>query len=324
MVLDAVESLGVVPDGRLLALNSYENRVYRIGLEHPLTDPPPGVIAGHLVAKFYRHARWSDAQIDEEHAFAIELAEAELPVAAPLGIDGCTLHRHAGFRFALFGCRPGTSPELDQPGARELLGRTLGRMHALGARRDFRHRDGIEAWRHGERARAAILALGIVPPPLEAQYAQISAELVAAIEDCHEATGPLRRLRLHGDCHPGNILWQSTGPLFVDFDDSISGPAVQDLWMLVAGTPDQMRHEWSLLLDGYEQFAHLDAGEATLIEALRAMRMLNHAAWIAQRWDDPAFPQAFPWFAEARFWERHVDELREQLLALDDPPLLRM
>ena len=324
MVLDAVELLGVVPDGRLLALNSYENRVYRIGLEHPLPHPSHGVVAGQLVAKFYRHGRWSDAQIGEEHAFALELAAAELPVAAPLRIDGQTLHRHAGFRFALFECRPGTSPELDQSGARELLGRTLGRMHALGARRSFRHRDDIDAWRHGERARAAVLGLGIVPSPLESQYAQVSAQLVAAIADCHASTGRLRWLRLHGDCHPGNILWQSTGPLFVDFDDSISGPAVQDLWMLVAGTPDQMRREWSLLLDGYEQFAHLDAGEATLIEALRGMRMLNHAAWIAQRWDDPAFPLAFPWFAEARFWERHVDELREQLLALDDPPLLRM
>lgn len=324
VVLDAVESLGIVPDGRLLALNSYENRVYRIGLEDPLPAASPGSIPGQLVGKFYRQGRWSDAQIGEEHVFASELAEAELPVAAPLRIDGETLHRHAGFRFALFECRPGSAPELDLPGARELMGRTLGRMHALGARRGFQHREDISAWRHGARARAAILALDIIPAPLDGQYAQVSADLVQAIAACHDATGPLRRLRLHGDCHAGNILWQTTGPLFVDFDDSISGPAVQDLWMLVAGTPDQMRHEWSLLLDGYEQFAHLDAGEATLIEALRAMRMLNHAAWIAQRWDDPAFPLAFPWFASARFWERHVDELREQRLALDDPPLLRM
>lgn len=324
VVLGAAESLGIVADGRLLALNSYENRVYRLGLEDPLPDATPGSIPGQLVAKFYRHGRWSDAQILEEHEFAMELAAEQLPVAAPLRIGGSTLHRHAGFRFALFECRPGGSPELDQPGARALLGRTLGRMHATGARRAFRHRDSIAQWRHGERARSQILARNLVPAPLDERYAEVSALLVEAIEACHEATGAVRWLRLHGDCHAGNILWQATGPLFVDFDDSIAGPAVQDLWMFIAGTPDQMRREWSQLLEGYEQFAHLDDMEARLIEALRATRMLNHAAWIAQRWEDPAFPLAFPWFGEPRYWERHIDELREQLPALDDPPLFRM
>lgn len=323
VVLGAAESAGLITDGRLLALNSYENRVYRIGLEEPLSDAAPGTIAGYVVAKFYRKGRWSDAQIAEEHAYVLELAQAELPVAAPLRIDGATLHRHAGYRFALFECRPGGSPELDPPGARQLLGRTLGRMHALGARRPFRHREAVAHWRHGARAREQVLALGIVPPPLDARYAEVSALLVDAIAACHDLAGPTRTLRLHGDCHPGNILWQPSGPVFVDFDDSLTGPAVQDLWMFVAGSPDQMRGEWSLLLEGYEQFAHLDDSQALLMEALRATRMLNHAAWIAQRWDDPAFPLAFPWFGEPRYWERHVDELREQLPALDDPPLLR-
>jgi Ser/Thr protein kinase RdoA (MazF antagonist) len=323
VVLDAVESAGLVPDGRLLALNSYENRVYRVGLEEPLHEVLPGSIPSQVVAKFYRKGRWSDEQILEEHEFAAELAGAELPVVAPLCIDGATLHAHGGFRFALFPCRPGASPDLDQPGARELLGRTLGRLHAIGARRPFRYRDSIARWRHGARARELVLGLGIVPPPLDERYAEVSAQLVQAIGEGIEAAGPVRRLRLHGDCHPGNILWQETGPLFVDFDDSIEGPAVQDLWMFIAGPPEQMRREWSLLLEGYEQFAHLSDGEAWLIESLRAMRMLNHAAWIAQRWDDPAFPAAFPWFGEPRYWERHVDELREQLAALDDPPLLR-
>lgn len=324
VVLGAVESAGILSDGRLLALNSYENRVYRVGLEEALPSVSAGSVPGQVVAKFYRQGRWTDAQIREEHEFAAELAAADLPVATALRIDGQTLHQHAGFRFALFECRAGGSPDLDQPGNRELLGRTLGRLHAVGARRSFRHRDRIAQWRHGARAREQVLALDIVPAPLDARYAEVSAELVEAIAACHHAVGDVRWLRLHGDCHAGNILWQATGPLFVDFDDSLTGPAVQDLWLFVAGTPDQMRREWQLLLDGYEQFWHLDAGEAMLIEALRGMRMLNHAAWIAQRWDDPAFPQAFPWFAEPRFWERHVAELREQLQALDDPPLLRM
>ncbi len=247
-----------------------------------------------LVAKFYRAARWSDAQIREEHAFAIELAAAELPVAAPLAFDGETLHEHAGFRFTLFECRPGVAPDLDRHGDRELLGRTMGRLHAIGALRTFRHRGSLATWRHGEPARQLILARGVVPEPLDVIYEEVSAQLVAAIADCDAAVGVTRTLRLHGDCHQGNILWQATGPLFVDFDDSLAGPAVQDLWMFIDGSPDRMRREWSELLEGYEQFAHIDAGQAQLIEALRGTRMLNHAAWIAQRWSDPAFPRAFP------------------------------
>jgi Ser/Thr protein kinase RdoA (MazF antagonist) len=326
VVLGAIESAGLLPDGRLLALNSYENRVYRAGLDEPLasmSDAVGAVVAGQVVAKFYRDGRWSDAQILEEHAFVTELAGEQLPVAAPLAIHGATLHRHAGFRFALFECRAGTAPDLDRSGDRQLLGRTLGRLHVLGQRRGFRHRDDITRWRHGARAREVVLASGMAPPPLDARYAEVSGMLVEAIRACHAAVGPLRHLRLHGDCHPGNILWQDTGPLFVDFDDSITGPAIQDLWMFAAGSPEHMRLEWTALLEGYEQFAHLDDIQVRLMEALRAMRMLNHAAWIAQRWDDPAFPLAFPWFGEPRFWERHVDELREQLPALDDPPLLR-
>lgn len=319
VVLSAVDSLGLVSDGRLLALNSYENRVYRIGLEEPIL--PGG--SRQAVAKFYRHGRWNDAQIREEHGFATELAAAELAVAAPLVINGQTLHHHAGFRLALFDCLPGSAPELDLPGHRQMLGRAMGRLHAVGGAGRFSSRIDIGTWQYGERARRTVLACGVVPAPIDAQYASVSADLVHAIRACHEAVGPVRQLRLHGDCHVGNILWQPSGPLFVDFDDSITGPAVQDLWMFMAGTPDRMRREWADLLDGYEQFAHLDPGEAHLVEALRATRMLNHAAWVASRWNDPAFPRAFPWFAEARFWERHVDELREQREAVEDPPLMR-
>jgi Ser/Thr protein kinase RdoA (MazF antagonist) len=316
-VLAAVEMLGLRPDGRLLSLNSYENRVYRIGLEEPHAG------AMQVVAKFYRERRWSDAQIREEHAFIAELAAAELPVASPLVFGGQTLHLASGYRYTLFECRPGASPDLDQPGHRALLGRTLGRLHAVGGRQRFRQRIGIGQWRHGGEARERLLELGAVPAPLDEQYAAVAGQLVDAVAACFEAVGPVRHLRLHGDCHPGNILWQQTGPLFVDFDDSLNGPAVQDLWMFASGEPAQMRREWTELLDGYEQFASFDAGEARLIEALRAMRMLNHAAWIAQRWSDPAFPRAFPWFGEPRHWERHLHELREQLEAVEDPPLLR-
>lgn len=316
-VLAAVESLGLMPDGRLLSLNSYENRVYRVGLEEPWQG------GRQVVAKFYRERRWSDAQIREEHGFIAELAAAELPVAAVLDFGGETLHRHASYRYTLFECRAGSAPDLDLPGHRELLGRTLGRLHAIGRRDPFRHRISMNSWRHGARARQEILSQHLVPEPLDVQYEQTSAQLVEAIAAAFEQVGGTRQLRLHGDCHPGNILWQPTGPLFVDFDDSLTGPAVQDLWLFASGNPDQMRREWSELLDGYEQFAHFDAAEAGLIEALRGMRMLNHAAWIAQRWTDPAFPLAFPWFGEPRYWERHVHELREQLEALEDPPLLR-
>jgi Ser/Thr protein kinase RdoA (MazF antagonist) len=310
-------------DGRLLSLNSYENRVYRIGLDEALPAASHGAVPAQVVAKFYRAPRWSDAQIREEHAFTAELAAAELPVAAPLAFGGETLHLHAGFRFTLFECRAGGSPDLDRPGDRELLGRTLGRMHAIGALRAFRHRGTVAAWRHGAPARQLIIDREVVPEPLDVIYEEVSAQLVEAIAACAAAVGPTRTLRLHGDCHPGNILWQSTGPLFVDFDDCLGGPAVQDLWMSIAGSPDRMRREWSELMAGYEQFAHFDAGQERLIEALRGTRMLNHAAWVAQRWSDPAFPRAFPWFGEPRHWERHIDELREQLSALEDPPLTR-
>lgn len=318
VVLGAVESLGLLTDGRLLALNSYENRVYRVGLE----ADAPGI--AQVVAKFYRPDRWSDAAIAEEHAFAAELSAAELPAVAPLRFDGSSLHCHAGFRFSLFEYRAAHGADVDQPGNRQLLGRTLARMHAMGARRAFQHRESVAGWRSGARARDLILDRGLVPAPLDESYAGISGQLVDAIARCQEQAGALRQLRIHGDCHGGNILWQLQGPLFVDFDDCITGPAVQDLWMFCAGDPEQIQREWSELLEGYEQFAHFDFSETAVIEALRAMRMLNHAAWIASRWSDPAFPRAFPWFGEPRYWERHIHELREQLEALEDPPLLRL
>jgi Ser/Thr protein kinase RdoA (MazF antagonist) len=324
LVLDAVEALGLRVDGRLMALNSYENRVYRVGIEpESLRVRDPRALPHAVVAKFYRAQRWSDAQIREEHAFTLELAEAELAVAAPLVLEGDSLHQFEGFRFTLFECWPGGSPELDAPEHRAMLGRTLGRLHRVGARRAFRSRPSISDWQHGDRARRRVLELRIIPEPLDERYAEASAALVAAIRSRAQLLSQSRMQRIHGDCHLGNILWNVNGPLYVDFDDCLMGPVVQDLWMFCAGSSSQQQAEWSALLDGYEQFAHFDASEASLVEPLRAMRMLNHAAWLAERWEDPAFPLAFPWFGEPRYWERHVGELREQLLAVEDPPLLR-
>ncbi len=325
-VLAAVEATGLQADGRLFALNSYENRVYRVGLLDPLHDGsgPPGVVVDAVVVKFYRPGRWSDAQIREEHEFGLELAAAELPVAAPVVLQGETLHVHDGFRLAVFECRRGGAPELDAPGALELLGRTLGRVHAVGATRSFRYREQLADQRWGERARRSVLALNVVPPESRDRYERVTAELVSAIQGAFEDSGGLRQLRLHGDCHLGNILWDATGPVFVDLDDCVLGPRVQDLWMfLPGGEPDAQQAAWSRLLEGYEQFASFDFREVALIEPLRALRMMNHAAWLATRWADPAFPRAFPWFAEGRYWERHVADLVDQLQALRDPPLQR-
>jgi len=307
-VLNAAEAVGLDPDGHVFALNSYENRVYRLGR---LSAPP-------VVLKFYRAGRWSDAQILEEHAFAAELAAAEIPVVAPLRLGDATL-RHCGeFRLAAFAMHPGGAPDLDQAGARELLGRTLGRIHAIGGLRPFLARPAMRAERLGARARLVVLASGQLPEHMRERYARISVELLAQIDAADIAAWPT--IRLHGDCHLGNILWQAQGPVFVDLDDCLNGPAIQDLWMFLAGNPDERARQWMELLAGYQRFASFDHGQIRLVEVLRAVRMLNHAAWIAERWRDPAFPRAFPWFGEARFWEQHVNDLLEQSAILADPP----
>jgi len=322
-VLDAVEALGLAADGRLFALNSYENRVYRVGLAEPLAEVDPRSADDAVVAKFYRAGRWTDAQIEEEHDFALELVDSELPVAAPLVIDGDTLHRHGDFRFALFESRRGSAPDLDDGGSRELLGRTLGRLHARAATRPFDDRPGLTDGGFGRDAVHAVLAGGMLDPALETPYRRVAEAAVDATRATFERLGPVAEQRLHGDCHLGNLLWDAQGPVFVDLDDCLTGPAVQDLWMLVAGDARQQQREWTALMAGYEQFADFDFREVALIEALRTLRMIRHAAWLAARWADPAFPRAFPWFAERRYWESHIGDLREQLEAMDDPPLLR-
>ncbi len=311
-VLDAAEALGLAPDGRLFALNSYENRVYRVGR----IDAEP------VVLKFYRAGRWSDQQILEEHAFAAELAAAEIPVAPPLVLAGTTLHRHHDFRLAAFPLCAGTAPELDQAGARELLGRTLARIHAVGARRRFQYRPTLERALLGARARASLLRSALMPEHMRQRYGEVSATLVNGIEAAFAQAGPLAFIRLHGDCHLGNILWQQRGPLLVDLDDCVNGPRMQDLWMFLSGNADEQQGQWAEIIEGYRQFGSIEFRELRLVEPLRAVRMLNHAAWVAERWEDPAFPRAFPWAAEARFWEGYVGDLMQQCQALEEPPLL--
>lgn len=313
-VLDAAEALGLDPDGHLFALNSYENRVYRLGRVEG--DP--------VVLKFYRAQRWSDAQILEEHRFAQELSGAELPVAAPLTLQGLTLHHHAGFRLAAFPLCPGTAPELDRADARQLLGRTLARIHAVGSRQHFEYRPALQGSQLAARARRTLLASPLLPTHMSAAFGQVSAELLAGIDAAFAAAAPLRTIRLHGDCHLGNILWQPTGPLFVDLDDCMNGPRIQDLWMFLSGSAAEQQRQWAEIIEGYDQFGAVEFQELGLIEALRATRMLHHAGWIAERWADPAFPRAFPWAGEARFWEGYVADLRQQCEQLEDPPLLAM
>ena len=312
-VLDAVDSAGWRSDGRLFTLNSYENRVYQVGLED----------GASVVAKFYRPGRWSDAQIDEEHAFALELAAREIPVVAPLAREGRTLFEHAGFRYAVYPRRSGRTPELDDPAVLEWIGRFLGRIHAVGATRPFRERPSLDPQSFGRAPRDFILEQRLVPDELREAWSSIAAFALDAIERRWQEAAGVARIRLHGDCHPGNILWTEAGPHFVDLDDCRSGPAMQDLWMLLSGEREAMQRQLAAVLRGYEQFCDFDARGLSLVEALRTLRLLHYAAWIGERWDDPAFPAAFPWFGTPRYWQDRVLELREQVAAMDEPPLER-
>ena len=310
-VLDALESVGLRGDGRLLALNSYENRVYQIWME----DGPP------LVAKFYRPARWSEAAILEEHAFTRELFERELPVVTATAVGGRVLHEFRGFRFAVFPKRGGRAPELQDPKTLEWMGRFLGRIHAIGALAPFCDRPTIGIPSFGEEPRDYLLAHGFLPPDLADTWARVVELALDGIRRCFDRAGAFRALRLHGDCHAGNVLWTDDGPHFVDFDDSRMGPAVQDLWMLLSGDRADMTGQLTDLLAGYEDFFEFDARELNLVEALRTLRMIHYSAWLARRWDDPAFPAAFPWFNTPRYWQNQILELREQVGLLDEPPL---
>jgi Ser/Thr protein kinase RdoA (MazF antagonist) len=311
-VLTAVDSAGWQSDGRLLALNSYENRVYQVGIE----DATP------MVVKFYRPGRWSDAAILEEHAFLYELHDAEIPVVAPLrDAHGNSLLHYAGFRFTVFPRQGGRAPDLERADNLAWLGRFLGRIHAVGGTAVFHHRARIDIDTLGHEPRTYVLNSRFLPASLAPRYREVTDLLLSGIERCFERAGAVQPIRLHGDCHPGNVLWTDAGPHFVDFDDCATGPAIQDLWMLLSGSRQEMQLQLGHVLDGYEQFADFNPAELWLIEALRTLRMIHYAAWIARRWDDPAFPRAFPWFDAPRYWEEHIQTLREQVPLLDESPL---
>ncbi|NBD95280.1 MAG: serine/threonine protein kinase [Gammaproteobacteria bacterium] len=311
VVLDAVDALGLRTDGRLLALNSFENRVWQVGRE----DGEP------VVVKFYRPARWSDEAIEEEHAFSKELADTGLSVVAPLSIEDRTLHRHEGFRLAVFPRRGGHAPEPAHEPTLRILGRTLGRMHAVGSAGRFRHRPELTVAERGREPVAWLIDNRWLPGHLESAFSSLSEHLLEGIEAAFERAGDYRGIRLHGDCHPGNILWRDDQAHFVDLDDCLTGPAIQDLWMLISGERADREQQLGWLIDEYRTFHHFDPRELHLVEALRTLRMLYYQAWLARRWDDPAFPAAFPWFGEDRHWENVIGQLREQLAELSEPAL---
>jgi Ser/Thr protein kinase RdoA (MazF antagonist) len=327
-VLDALDGVGLRGDGRILQLNSYENRVFQVFLEDGRV----------IVAKFYRPARWSDAQILEEHAFAAELAATEIPVAAPLPmardlesphsasivevgatLATTTLTGHA-YRFGACERFAGRAPELDDPEVLRWLGRYIGRMHAVGVRSAFKERLSMDVATYGESSRDWLLAHDSVTADTSAQWRDLVDTALTACRVAFDAA-PHKHLRLHGDCHLGNVLWTEHGPHFVDLDDAVNGPAIQDLWMLLSGDRASMSRQLLDVLDGYEQFMEFDWRELRLVEPLRTLRMLHHSAWIARRWDDPSFPIAFPWFASPSYWADQCVRLREQLVAMAEPPL---
>lgn len=312
-ILDAIENLGYQCDGHLTALNSYENRVFQIGLE----DSQP------IIAKFYRPKRWSYEQIIEEHQLSHELEQEEWPIVAPLlSSEGESIHTFDGFTFALFPRFGGHAPELDKLDTLELLGRTIGRLHGISAKSPFKHRPYIDTESYGTASREYVLASGHLPNSIETAYETLTDDLLTLIKSRFENT-QYRPIRLHADCHPGNILWRDERAVFVDLDDCRMGPAAQDIWMLLSGDRQDQVDQLEALLEGYEMFSAFNHAELALIEPLRALRMMHYTAWIARRWHDPAFPKAFPWFNTERYWSEHVLALREQFAILHEKPLSR-
>ena len=316
-VLNALEGVGLRCDGRLLALNSYENRVYQVGLDE-----------GMVVAKFYRPGRWTDGEIREEHAFALELAEAEIPVVAPLAFDGRTLLEAEGFRVAVYPRRGGRAPEMEDPETLEWIGRFMGRIHMVGATRPFAHRPRLDLRSFAEEPREVVLSGGFVPEDIRPAWTTAIDLAIESVRSTLERTGPANEIRVHGDAHAGNILWTPAtgnapgGPHFVDLDDARMAPSVQDLWLLLSGDRASMERQLGQVLRGYEDFREFDDRELQLVEALRTLRLIHYQGWLAKRWDDPAFPLAFPWFNTPRYWQDRVLEMREQIAAMNESPLI--
>ncbi|MFT5083523.1 MAG: Ser/Thr protein kinase RdoA (MazF antagonist) [Lentisphaeria bacterium] len=315
LVLDAVESLGYISDLRIFALNSYENRVYQVGIE-----PQPDEKADPIIAKFYRPGRWSDEQIIEEHEFSQALHELEIPVIPPIQLNDKTLFSFQDFRFALYPRMGGHAPELEDLDTLYRLGQYLGRVHALGKTKIFQYRPELTPQVFGSDARDYILDNKVIPTSLRESYSTLTAHLLEKINNLF-ATVKYQTIRLHGDFHPGNILVRPDSLYLVDLDDARNGPAVQDLWMMLSGETQQRRSQLSNIIEGYEEFNEFDYSEFKLIEALRTLRLMHYAGWLAKRWQDPAFPIAFPWFNTERYWAEHILELREQMFELDAPTL---
>ena len=316
-VLDALSAIGQHGDGRLTALNSFENRVYQAHLE-----------SGEVVVlKFYRPGRWSEAQIIEEHQLAHELAAAEVPAVAPLSIGGQTLHRHGDFLFSVSPRRGGRRPELDDLDVLEWIGRFLGRLHTVGAQHAFVQRPALDIAQFGFEPRDWLLRHHIIPPESERLWRDTLDRALDAVSAAFDRVGDVATLRLHGDCHPGNILWTPSelpggGPHFVDLDDARMGPAVQDLWMLLGGDRAQQTRQLGALVDGYEEFRAFDRRELALIEPLRTLRLIHYSAWLARRWDDPIFPINFPWFGTPAYWNEQALWLAQQVDAMAAAPLV--
>jgi Ser/Thr protein kinase RdoA (MazF antagonist) len=303
LILNAIESVGFVCSGSLLVLNSYENRVYQVGIE----DAEP------MIAKFYRPHRWSDETILEEHQFALELLDYEIPVVAPWASSTKeTLHHYKGFRFALFPRWGGRALELDRPEQLEWMGRFIGRLHAVSACRPFQHRPSLNVQTHGHEPYQFLLKNNFIPSELKERYCETVEELLKKIESCFQQVGVMNTIRLHGDMHAGNVLWNDIGPHIVDLDDCVMGPAIQDIWMLLSGDEKQMSVQLNCILRGYREFYDFNSRERHLIEALRSLRMLQYSAWIASRWEDPAFPPNFPWFDSPNYWQQQIFNLNEQ------------
>ena len=325
LVLDALDSVGLRGDGRLTALSSYENRVYQVQLEDGTS----------VVAKFYRPERWSEAQILEEHAFAAELMAFEVPAISPLVLNGQTLHHFGGFAFSVSPRRGGRPPELDDGKVLEWIGRFLARIHTVAARKPFVARPALNVQTFAEEPRQWLLAHDMVPLDVQSTWTRGVETAIAMIRqhdtlNADAGRSDVRVLRLHGDCHPGNILWTPAdaaphlgpGPHFVDLDDARTGPAVQDFWMLLSGDRQQRTRQLGALVDGYEQFREFDRAELSLIEPLRTLRLIHYSAWLTRRWTDPTFPANFPWFGSSDYWQGQVQMLEEQLEAMEEPPLV--
>ncbi len=308
LIIEAVESRGLVSDGRILALNSYENRVYQVGIE----DHTP------VIVKFYRPGRWDAATIQEEHDFSLELYAQEIPIAAPLSFQGKTLSEYAGFYFAIFPRCGGRAPELDHTENLTWLGRFMGRIHAIGAHKSFKHRPILNVQRYGYDSYEYIMTHDCVPSPLAHEYREIAEEILPQLASNYARCSESAYIRLHGDCHLGNILWtEDRGPLYVDLDDCCSGPAIQDLWMLLSGPPEDMAYQLAHVISGYQAFHAFAFQQIQLIETLRTLRLIHYSAWLARRWDDPAFPLNFAWFESPHYWQEQIALLREQARKLD-------